>query len=388
MARNMKLKAEELLAEENFSEEHIAQYKIEGRTDEDEIRIAQRIYTFITNADDDVTFPEKENTKEKIVLSVRRLSFKRKLIGWSVAATVLFAVILTTFSYYRLSSTKEIEQFANTLNHIKVENSTRIILQNGEEILVDKMQSQIRYDKKGENILINSDQKVVQKVNGSNTVFNTIIVPFGKRSQITLSEGTKVWLNSGSKLIYPAFFSEDKREVYLDGEAIFDVVHSKDHAFIVCTKDFDIRVLGTVFNVSSYADDQYSGTVLKQGKIEIVCKGSSKFSQEKIDISPGTMAVYDRRSNTIEKKSVNPEKYLSWREGYLILNSERLENILTKLSRFYNIEMVVSDERLKNETFSGYLDLKNTPEEVLQVINETTTLAFTVDHEKIIINPK
>lgn len=388
MFRKSKMTADELLAEENFSENLLSQSNTNDKVDENEILIARQIFSSIITSVENVPFSEKEQTKNLIKQSVRRLSFKRMLIRWSVAASVIGAIIITSIGYYTSSPTKGIVNFAQTLNHIKVENNTRIILQNGEEILVDKMQSQIKYDKNGENILINSEQKVVQNMNSSKSVFNTILVPYGKRSQITLSEGTKIWLNSGSKLIYPAVFSENKREVYLDGEAIFEVVNSKDKPFIVCTKDFDIRVLGTVFNVSSYVDDQYSETVLKQGKIELVCHDISMLLQKKFDIKPGTMAVYNRKLNTLEKKEVNPEKYMSWRDGYLILNSEKLGNILTKLSRFYNIEIVISDENLKNETFSGHLDLKNTPEEVLMVINQTTSLAYTIDHEKIIINTK
>jgi ferric-dicitrate binding protein FerR (iron transport regulator) len=146
--------------------------------------------------------------------------------------------------------------------------------------------------------------------------------------------------------------------------------------------------LGTVFNVSSYSDDQYSGAVLAKGKIEIICRRNAIISGEKLEILPGTMAIFDRNHKTFEQKQVNPQKYLSWREGYLIFNSEKLENILRKLGRYYNIDMVITDYQLKNETFSGYLDLKNSPEAVLSVINETTSLSFSISNDKIFINPK
>ena len=100
------------------------------------------------------------------------------------------------------------------------------------------------------------------------------------------------------------------------------------------------------------------------------------------------MALFNHEQGTFEQRQVNPEKYLSWRDGYLIFNSEKLENILRKLSRYYNIEMIISDNQLRSETFSGYLDLKNSPEEVLSVISETTSINYSKDHEKIFINPK
>jgi len=383
-----KKRAEELLAEEKFSEELLSQNAKDGNIDENEIRIARNIYSSLRSSGSILSNSEKEQTKNQIRSSVRKLSMKRLLVRWSVAATILLAAIVTSVGYLRINSTTEIVSFAQTLNHVKAENHTRIILQNGEEVLIEKAQSQIRYDAKGENILIDSGQKVVQKTNSIKAIFNTVIVPYGKRTQITLSEGTKVWLNSGSKLVYPAVFTENKREVYIEGEAVFDVTHIKDRPFFVSTSDFDIKVLGTVFNISAYSDDKYSSTVLEKGKIEVICRGASVLSHEKLDISPGVMAVFDRNKRTFEQHQVDPQKYLSWREGYLTFNSEKLENILKKLGRYYNIEMVITDLQLKNETFSGYLDLKNSSEEVLSVINETTSFSWSIDDEKIVINPK
>ncbi|MCK9413425.1 MAG: FecR domain-containing protein [Prolixibacteraceae bacterium] len=388
MKKKSKIRAEELLATENFSDELLLQNEKAGKVDENETRIARNIYSFLRKSNAELTHSGKEQTKNRINFSIRKLSIRRLFVRWSVAATLLTAVIITSIGYFRVNSTTEIVHFAQTLDNIKAGNSTRIILLDGEEVRIDKKISQIKYDAKGENILIDSEQKIAQKTNDQIAVYNTVIVPNGKRTQITLSEGTKVWLNSGSKLVYPAMFAENKREVYIDGEAVFDVTHMNDKPFVVSTKDFDIKVVGTVFNVNSYSGDENSSAVLEQGKIELVYKGTSILSKEKRVISPGTMVVYDHQQKTMAQQKVNPQKYLSWREGYLTLNSEKLIDILRKLSRYYNIEMIITDEHLKNETFSGYLDLKNSPEEVLSVINETTLFSYTTDHEKIFINPK
>ena len=388
MPYKSKIMAEEILAEENFSEELIAQKAKDDVIDEKEIRIARSIYSFLTALTGSVNWSGKEKTKNQIRSSVRKLSIKRQMIRWSVAASILLAALITSVGFLRNNSRNDIVSFAQSQTKIKAENNTRIILQNGEEITIDKAQSQIRYDAKGENIEIDSDQKIVQEIADEKAVFNTVIVPHGKRTQIILSEGTKVWLNSGSKLVYPAVFAKNKREVYLDGEAVFDVAHLNDRSFVVSTKDFDIKVLGTIFNVCAYSDDQNSNAVLEQGKIELINRRSSVLSNKHLMILPGTMAVFDPNQNTFEKQQVNPRKYLSWREGYLIFNSEKLQNIIRKLGRYYNKEMVIIDNQLKDETFSGYLDLKNSPEEVLSVINETTPLSFSVDHEKIVINSK
>ena len=385
---NKKKRAEELLAEENSSQE-LLQTKVEGRSiDASEFQIAQKIYSFLNSSCENLSFSEKEQIKNQIRFTIRKLSIKRLMIRVSIAASILFALIFTSVSYFRVNSVNEITKYAQTLDHVQAGNNTQLILQNGQVVQIEKKQSQIKYDAKGENIVIDSEHKVAQKSNETKGVFNTVIVPYGKRVQLTLSDGTKVWLNSGSKLIYPAVFSETKRELYIEGEAIFDVVHMDKKAFIVRTKDFDIQDLGTIFNVSVYDDDKYSSAILDQGRIELDYHGTSFLSHEKMEIIPGTMAVYDRNHKTFDQKHVNPKKYLSWREGYLIFNSEKLENILRKLGRYYNIEMAITDDHLKAETFSGLLDLKNSPEEVLAIINETTSFSFTHSSGKIFINPK
>lgn len=388
MLKNSKIRAEELLTNEKFSEEFLTNAAKEEIVDSSEIQMARKISSFLHSYHKGLTFWDKKQTKDRIRQSIRKHKIKKQIIRWSVAAAILFATILSYYEYSQIKSPAEITQFAKTIEDVKAGQNTRIILHNGEEVQTDKKQSQIRYDSNGESITINSDKKIVQKVNHIDLVFNTVIVPFGKRAQITLSEGTKVWLNSGSKLIYPAVFASNKREVYIDGEAIFDVTHMEDKPFIVSTTDFDIKVLGTVFNVSSYSDDKYSSTVLERGKIELFCRGNSILHQKKLNIVPGTMAVFNRNQKTFDQQEVNPQKYLSWREGYLIFKSERLEDILKKLGRYYNIEMVINDAHLKNAAFSGLLDLKNSPEEVLSIIMETTSFSYHIDQEKIFINPK
>lgn len=383
-----KVRAEEILAEENFSIEFLSTKVEGGSVDANEIQMAEKIYTFLSSSGENLSFSEKEQIKNQIRYSIRKLSAKRFLLRVSIAAAILFALVITSVSYFRVNSTTEIAKYAQTLDWVHAGKNTQLILRNGQVVQIEKKQSQIKYDAKGENIVIDSEHNVAQKSDETKGDFNTVIVPYGKRVQLTLSDGTKVWLNSGSKLVYPVLFSENKRELYIEGEAVFDVVHLNDKPFIVKTKDFDIKDLGTVFNVSAYNDDNYSSAILDQGKIEIVYHGSTLLSREKMEINPGTMAVYDRNHKTFEERKVNTRKYLSWRDGYLVFNSEKLETILIKLGRYYNIEMVITNDQLKAETFSGLLDLRNSPEEVLAIINETTSLSFSISNGKIFINPK
>ncbi len=389
MKKKSGIKAEDILIEENLQGKvHSSASDIGEIADPNEVQIAHHIYSFLTSYKGVFPITEKEQTKNQIKSSVRKLKWKIQIVRLSVAAAILIICSLTGIWYFQMNSTSDIVNFAQTMGESRPANDTRLILQDGQEISINKAESKISYTQNGEDISIGEDQKVVQKLNAQESVFNTVIVPYGKRAMITLSEGTKVWLNSGSKLIYPAVFAESKREVYIDGEAVFEVTHSTIKPFLVNTRDFEIKVLGTVFNVSAYSDDKNSSTVLEQGKVELCSKGKTLFSKDRLTISPGTMAIFDPEQKAFQEQKVNPRDYMSWRKGYLVFDHEKLIRIVKKLSRYYNVDIQLQNTQLGNETFSGNLDMKNTPEDVLSVIAATTPFLFKYEDKKLVITSK
>ena len=158
--------------------------------------------------------------------------------------------------------------------------------------------------------------------------------------------------------MFPASFSEEKREVYLEGEAIFEVTHNKKQPFIVKSKDQDIEVLGTVFNVSNYADDDSIFTVLKSGSVQINYNNDNLISSKShLKIVPNTLATYNKKDKNVFTKTVDVETYFSWRDGVFIFKNDALKTIMKKLSRYYNVDIIINDYNLSNQTFSGYLDV-------------------------------
>lgn len=387
MNKKPKVKAEEILAEENFSE-NLLQQPDNKDFPGNELQITRKIYSFLTSfKGDDLTQQEKAHLKDRIVDSVRKYNYKKRVQKWSVAAIILLLLGSTTLFLFQDDQDPEFARSIRALETIGKNDNTRLIIENGKEVPIKQVESEIRYDQKGKNIVINSSQNVVQNISPEK-VFNTVVVPHGKRTQIILQEGTKIWLNSGSKLVYPALFDEDSRKVYLEGEGIFEVTHNSSKPFVVKTKDLSIKVLGTIFNVSAYPDDSYSGTVLKQGQIEVSSRRTLLSGSKELVLSPGTMAVYKPDEKILEQRQVNPDDYMSWRNGYLIFHSERLDHILKQLGRYYNVDIVIDDPGLRKETFSGSLDLKGTPEDVLGLIVKTTPFKIHYLNEKIFINPK
>ena len=390
MNKKDEIKAHDILADDNFSIELLSdKSEDKGKTNEREIQIARLIYTYFSSRKSTSWEKEKEQTKKRLESSIQGTNYRNRFIirRWAVAASFLLIVFSAWFFYTNVKERREISEFTQNLDNVQPDSVTNLFLNNGRKVLIAEKESQIAYDKKGENIVIDSTQKVSQQVVPEKQVFNTLVVPYGKRTQITLSDGSKVWLNSGSKLVYPANLKE-KRKVYIEGEAVFEVTHSEQHPFYVVTKDFEIKVLGTVFNVNAYPDEKMSNTVLQKGKIEIASTDNSLFNKEKLTILPGTMAVFNQDERKFYQNKVDADNYLSWRDGYFIFKNEPLENILKKIERYYNVHIELDDIDLGKEKFSGNLDLKDTPDDILKVIAETTPILVRYEDDKLIINLK
>lgn len=180
-------------------------------------------------------------------------------------------------------------------------------------------------------------------------VYNELEVPLGGECTILLNDGTRVWVNSGSKLKYPLSFVDKERCVYLEGEAFFEV-EKADKPFIVKNFFGDVRVLGTAFGVTAYRVDSVGYTTLVRGS---VCVKNNL--SDSLIIYPGEQVVSLRDGKMI-KRDVDVEEYVGWKDGAFIFKERRLEDIVKILERWYNIHVVFQDDELKDFLFTGYLD--------------------------------
>ena len=336
---------------------------------------------------------DKAHLKKRIANSIFGYTRRRKFLryGTGIASVALVAVLSIVIYNSSHSSDSQIEAFAKTIDTIEPVDQIQLVLSDERQIEIVEEHSDITYSQSGEQVQIGNEKSVSQTTSNSKVaVFNTLIVPYGKRSEITLSDGSKVWLNSGSKLVFPAQFATNSREVYLEGEAIFEVTHRQKQPFLVRSKDHQIQVLGTVFNITNYTDDPAIYTVLESGSIQINVDQDKLFDRQKIiQVTPGTLATFDRSNKSVHTESVDTAPYFSWRDGIFIFKNDALKTIMKRLSRYYNVEIIINDTELANETFSGYLDVKETIGKVMQTIKETQSSKFdyhlTTDH-KLIIN--
>lgn len=241
-------------------------------------------------------------------------------------------------------------------------NNVSLILSDGKEIVINSRQSEVMYSANGAGISVNDSTTLKQPVTDDG--INQVIVPYGKRSNILLSDGTRVWLNSGSKLVYTPSFKGKSREVFLEGEAYFDVAKNADKPFYVKTQAYIIKVSGTKFNVMAYKQDNQLNTTLVEGKVSLTVNGQL-FPKEVI-LAPNQRASFSPENKSFQISKVdNIENSIAWINGYLFFDNEDISAVIKKLSRYYNItiEIMLPDDGTR---ISGKLDLKDDPERVLK----------------------
>lgn len=214
-------------------------------------------------------------------------------------------------------------------------------------------------------------------------IYNELRVPIGGEYQLTLSDGTRIWLNSQSHLKYPVFFSNNNREVELVGEAFFEVAHDAKRPFFVrLNNHVSVEVLGTSFNVRSYPDEGNIETVLEQGQVRM---GDDK---SHIVLEPGMRAVYKCVAKDLVAEKVNTALYTSWRLGHFVFQGERLESILNRMSKWYNMQVFFSNEAAKDLIFSGNIRKYDTIEKLLEALELSGGVHFDIQGETIIITLK
>ena len=203
-----------------------------------------------------------------------------------------------------------------------------------------------------------------------------INVPEGARIEFLLPDSTSGWLNSGAKLKYPAEFTRN-RKVELVGEAFFKVKHREHSDFTVGVKDMDIKVLGTKFNVSAYANEAVTEVVLKEGKVEI--NGTkAAFNQT---LQPGEKISYNHETSSLNATNVDPNVYSAWTKGYLVIDNEQLSQVAKKLERWYSSEILIQDEALKNFRFKATFQ-EETLDEVMRFIAMTTPITYKIENRE------
>jgi len=317
----------------------------------------------------------------------RRFTFNQFISHdfWKVAAVFIFVLASSIFTY-QLHTKDSLEEIAATKTVVN-DQEALIILSDGSTHKLSEKDSLIEYSANGGEIIVKNDKQEerLENLNNSKTeTINQIIVPFGRRHSIILSDGTRVQLNSGSRLVFPAEFSDKNREVYLKGEGYFEVFKNPNKPFIVKTDFVDIKVLGTVFNISAYEDEQIASTVLVEGKV-VVSQKSKLFGLTEKNLSPGQGCFYSSATKTSDIRNVNLYDYISWKDGIFIFKDKALINVVSRLEKYYHKKILIEGVILPNTLISGKLVLSDNIDEVIQYLAKTMEARYEKNEKGVLI---
>jgi len=308
---------------------------------------------------------------------------RRMTLRWSVAASVILLIGL--FVGRAIDGVRDMREDQLLAKSVMQPGTSKAILTmaDGEKVMLDRerkldiqLNERMRVASNGQGIVYEENGKGVVKEE-----YNKLVTPIGGEYRLTLSDGTKVFLNAASELKYPVEFMGDRRVVDLDGEAYFEVHKDNQRPFVVRTKGAEVCVLGTSFNVNTYGDDGRIYTTLVNGSVRVL---SVKNGQEKV-LTPGMQGVMNMQTGQLMVREVDVESYVAWREGRFVFRTMTLDLIMQQLQRWYDFEVFYQNLELKDYEFRGVIKRDMDLDKVLSVIKATTNVDFEVKGKVITI---
>jgi transmembrane sensor len=335
-----------------------------------------------------LTETEKMALAKRIVRMLERTDRKRSRTRFMrtamryAAISFLFLTIGGSLVYLYMESRQPEIVIENAVLPAQVQEPLLILGDRG-QIVLNQGDSRLEYSEDGE-ILLNSEQSIQGDAGNAVPEMNTVVIPYGSRSNIILADGTNVWLNAGSRLIYPSRFVDRTREVYLSGEAYFSVKENEKQPFVVKTTDVLVEVLGTRFNVTAYPEDFAVQTVLAEGSVEL--KSVSAGRREKgVLLKVGEMAYFNKKTQETRTQPVDVSEYTLWTEGLFNFSNTDFNRITKKLERFYNIQFQYDDPFKGLIQVSGKLDVSKERSEVFQYLERLTGLQILEINERLYV---
>ncbi len=192
-------------------------------------------------------------------------------------------------------------------------------------------------------------------------------VPYGQRKQLTLADGTRLWVGAGTQVIYPLHFKGRERKVFVNGEIYAEVAHDPHHPFVFATGDANVRVLGTTFSLCAYGNDRETELLLVDGRVNFEINGSAYHGV--VELSPGERIRYNRIEGRVDKTRFNVASYYSWaKDGELCFFKETLGHIVSLLSRRFDRQIILPDPVMQKEEFYVFLSRSASLDDVLRIL--------------------
>ncbi len=222
----------------------------------------------------------------------------------------------------------------------------------------------------------------IPQVKSEEIEYNTIQVPRGGEYKLVLADGSTVWLNSQTKLRFPIAFHTNKREVYLEGEALFDVTSDAQHPFIVHTNYSSVKVYGTIFNVMSYSDEKEEQMTLVEGSVALL------YGDKELLIRPGQQSVITKNSRSVTIREVDVNLYADWNKGVFRFENMPLNEVMQKIARWYDVQFFFANEEVKTRNISGAMKRNTDFEKFMELIGKSADAEIKINDKSVLITGK
>ena len=318
---------------------------------------------------------DKSSLINELETRIKKEKRTTKIKSYKQSLLLVAAVFICVFGLSYLADFNKID--TDSKNIILTTSSGQKVILDADEIQLKKLDGIV--ETKSNTLVYNKDENL------ETFVKNTIDVPYGKRFKLNLSDGTLVYLNSGSSFTYPVSFIDGiDREVFLSGEAFFDVSSDSLNTFKVVSTGSYVEVYGTKFNFKDYQEDNFSEVILTEGSLGVK---NTISNSETIVLRPGDKAKVNYAGEGVEIKEVNTMLYTSWIDGRIIFRDENINNMITKLERIYDVVIINNNDKLNDEYINAtILTETESIENVLDYLEEIYNLNYKIINNKIIIN--
>ncbi|WP_200976052.1 FecR family protein [Echinicola sp. 20G] len=293
------------------------------------------------------------------------------------AAVILFPLAIGVVLYGQFQNVNENAPL------LPGESRALLTLSDGSQVVLEEAVGMEIIGGTGEKVRLAQDELIYEGEDQSDhlEIYNTIETRVGNEYKLRLSDGTKVFLNAQSKLVFPVAFTGETRSVKLEGEGYFEVTPDKDRPFYVEVEGMRVQVLGTSFNVKAYTDESVTETVLVEGKVKLL----NGTSQETL-LSPDEKAVLNKRSKEIAVSEIDAVSATAWINGKYYFNNARLEDIMTDLARWYDFETKYSSQELREVRFEGWINRYEELDPILRIIEITNKIKIERNGKELIIS--
>lgn len=324
----------------------------------------------------------KDSAWEKVILkgNIKQKNNARRLGWYKFVAAVMIPLMVVAVGYFIRETKQGIEPKDTEFASIEPGKSKAILRLADNRVIEITREQETRFDVAEGIAATNNLSGMVypEQVATGKTEYNVLEVPRGGEYTVTLSDGTVVYLNSGSELRYPVAFGAERRDVFLSGEGYFEVAKDAERPFFVNADKLKIRVYGTSFNVNTYNIANVE-TVLVEGKIGI------QGNNAEYTVKPGQLALYNREKGTMEIRDVDVRPYVAWKEHEFMFDNESLEEIMNTLSLWYDVDVFFQTASLKQLHFTGHLGRYEEVSHILDAISGVTQVKFSVKGRTIIV---